>query len=410
MSTTAPFWIRAPHLSAGALAVALAGGLFWLLSALHFDRRLAHLTASDMLEVKDQGLALQREAFADKDLLPIYGSSEFRNDSPYAGRMFFATHPTGFGLFIVGKAGSKTLIIAHRLGALGDAIRGRKVVIILSPTWFLSEKEGVGFYEGNFSALQAEELIFKSSLSPDLKRAFATEFLKYPKALAGHEFLRFELKRLTDRTPSLEDRIALGLGGYVGDFLNAIDECSTTLALSPKIVQHPTGLSLPAKTPKQKPAWDDLTKSASERHSSADLAEEYPDGNGPSAEKLALKLGGKKAEPFQVMLERSDEWYHLDLLLRTMRELGVKPLIISIPINATSFATAGVKPVDRELYYAMLRDKLRPYHFPFETFETHETDPSFFNDEMGHPSAKGWMYFNRLIDQFYHDKLPATLD
>ncbi len=410
MSATIPFWIRAPHLAAAAISVALAALLFWLLAAFHIDRRLAHFTASDMLEIKDQGLALQREAFADKDLLPIYGSSEFRNDSPYAGRMFFAAHPTRFGLFIVGKAGSKTLIIAQRLGALGNQIRGRKVVIILSPTWFLSEKEGVGFYEGNFSALQAEELISKSPLSLSLKRAFAREFLKYPKSLVGHEFLKFELQRLATKNPSWGDKLALGLGTYVGDFLQVMDECTTTMALSPEILQHPAGLSLPAKTPKQKLAWDDLTRAAGQEHSSADLAQEYPEGGGPSAEKLAHKLGGKKGTPFPVMLENSDEWSHLDLLLRTMRELGVKPLIISIPINATSFAKAGVKPADRELYYAMLRDKLRPYHFPFATFEKHETDPGFFNDEMGHPSAKGWMFFNCLINQFYHDKLPAALD
>ncbi len=60
MSQAIRLWIRAPHLSAATLALAAATILFFILfDVFHIERRLAHLTAPDMLEVKDEGSALQ---------------------------------------------------------------------------------------------------------------------------------------------------------------------------------------------------------------------------------------------------------------------------------------------------------------------------------------------------------------
>jgi len=411
MSQAVRFWTRAPHLSAAGLAATLAVLTFWLLAgSFHLERRLAHLTAPDMLEVKDQGLALQDEAFADRDLLPIYGSSEFRNDSPYSGRMFFSHYPTGFGLFIVGKAGSKTLIVAQRIGALGEKVRGRKVVVILSPTWFLAQKEGKGFYEGNFSALQADELIFNSPLSPGLKRDFAREMLKYPKTLTNHRLLNFELQRLAAGQDALSDRILRGIGRSTDDVLRVVDRYETTFALASEVLHDPAGLVTGGRHPKQHPAWSDLTTAAASSSRTSDPFGSTPAQIAQSARKLEAKLRGRGQPSFETMLNNSDEWGHLGILLRTFRELGARPFIVSLPVNATAFGGAGVKPDEIAYYYARLRNELRESGYPFATCEQYEHDPRFFADDLGHPSAKGWMILNHLFDQFYHDKLPATLD
>jgi D-alanine transfer protein len=411
MSQAVRFWIRAPHLSAAGTAIVLAALALWILfGTFHLENRLTHLAAPAMLEVKDQGLALQDEAFGDRDLLPIYGSSEFRNDSPYSGRMFFSHYPTGFGLFIVGKAGAKTLIIAQRIGALGNRVRGRKVAIVLSPTWFLAQKEGRSFYEGNFSALQAEELIFNSPLSPGLKRDLAREMLKYPETLENHHLLDFELHRLAAKDDTLEDRLVRGLGRSVDDVLQVVDRYETTFALASEILHDPAGLATGHRHPKQRPAWNDLTRAAAASSPTSDPFGSSPAEVAQAAKKLGAKLRGRGQPSFEAMLNQSDEWAHLDLLLRTFRELGAKPFIISQPINATAFRGAGVKPAEIAYYYARLRNELREYGYPFATCEQYEHDPRFFSDDLGHPSAKGWMLLNRLIDQFYHDKLPASLD
>ena len=406
MSQAVRFWIRMPHFSAAILAFTSMVILCWaLFDVLHIERRLAHFSAPQMLDVKDQGFALQDEAFGDKDLLPIYGSSEFRNDTSFSGRMFFSHYPTGFGLFIVGKAGSKTLITAERIGALGEKVRGRKVVIILSPTWFLAKQEAESTYRGNFSALQAEKLIFESPLSMSLKADLAREMLKYPKTLTHQPLLRFELERLTGMHHTIEDRLVMGLGRSEDRFWELLDRVETTFALSGQMIENTVEFSN-AKRAKATPNWNDLIQKAS-ASSSPKVWESEKDSGGA---KLERKLRGKYHTPFTTMVDRSDEWSHLVLLMRMFRELGVKPLFINIPINATAFETAGVTPAQLDYYYARLKNTVGDFHYPLATFEKEQQDPNFFADSLGHPSAKGWMTFNRTINQFYHGKLPPSLD
>jgi len=407
MTQAVRFCIRAPHLSAAFIALASMAVIYWVLfDTLHIERRLAHFTAPQMLEIKDQSLSLQDEAFGDKDLLPIYGSSELRNDSPYAGRIFFSQYPTGFRLFTVGKAGSKTLIIAERIGALGEKVRGKKVVIILSPTWFLARQEARSSYRGNFSALQAEELIFNSPLSQSLKADLAREMLKYSKTLAGHPLLRFELKRLAGMHHSIEDRLVMELGKSEDGFLALLDRLETTFALSGQMIENVPQLPDVHRHAKTTENWDALVGKAAIT-SNPEGWESEKDSGGI---KLGRKLRGEHNASFPAMIDRTDEWKHLVLLMRTLRELGAKPLFINIPLNANAFEEAGVTPEQLKYYYARLRNTVRDFHYPLATFEKYQGDSHFFADSLGHPSAKGWMVFNRTINQFYHGKLPPTLD
>ncbi len=415
ISQPARLWDRAPHLTAAAIAMVSTAALFSVLfGALHIEKRLARLTAPEILEVKDQGISLQEEAFSDKRLLPVYGSSEFMNDTPYAGRIFFKDFPTGFEIFVVGKAGAKTLIIAQRIAALGHKVRGQKVVIILSPTWFMTKREPPKAYDANFSALQASELAFNSPLSRALKRDFATEMLKYPETLEGHGLLRMELERLAAKSHTVEDRLLGEIGRSENDFLQLLDSCQTVFALSGEMLEHPSELAAHRTHGAQKQDWDGLFAEAAKfshvnsYENSMDDALASPDDM--VNQKLDWKFSGEKVMPFGSMLTRSDEWSHLDILLRTLKELGAKPLILSIPINATAFKTEGVTPTQRELYYTHLRKEVGAYNFPVATFEENDGDPNFFGDAVGHPSAKGWMTFNKTISQFYHGKLPSHLD
>lgn len=414
MSQAVRFWIRAPHLTAACAALAATVVFLWVLfGVVHIDRRLAHFAAPQFLDVKDLSVALQEDAFADKRILPIYGSSEFRNDTPYSGRIFFSHFPTGFELFSIGKAGAKTLIVAERIAALGNAVRGKKLVIILSPTWFLAKTENSSPYDGNFSALQAGDFAFNSPISRSLRRAIAREMLHYPETLRGHGLLRLELQRLAASKRSPEDRLLGELGRSGDEVMELLDRCRSMFALSTDLLRDPETLADRHPGAKTKLDWDGLLQKAAVFSDHSSYASSLTDPNaddGKDAQKLVQEFRGSHSMSLTSRLDSTDEWYHLELLLRTLRELGAKPLIISIPINATSFGFMGVTPAQREYYHARLRNEVRDFGYPLATFERDETNPNFFGDSMGHPSALGWMTFNRTIDQFYHDKLPAHLD
>src|SRR3954469_20551720 len=82
-----------------ALSVALLITALALAAALFYSRRLeqryVHALAPEFHTSKLQGVALQRLAFQQPDLLMLYGSSELAKEMTNNPREFFADYPTG---------------------------------------------------------------------------------------------------------------------------------------------------------------------------------------------------------------------------------------------------------------------------------------------------------------------------
>jgi D-alanine transfer protein len=109
-----------------------------------------------------------------------------------------------------------------------------------------------------------------------------------------------------------------------------------------------------------------------------------------------------KDAAFRARVASAGEWTDLELLFRTLTEVRAKPLILSMPIDPTYYAARGVSRSARNLYYDRMRELARRYHFPLVEFEDHDADPTFLIARREHPTPKGWMYYNRALDNFFH--------
>src|SRR5215472_14265154 len=196
---TAPIRERMPHAFAGLLALVLAAIILFAAHRvlIHLEHATIVSTAPEIFALKNQGLAFQRAAAHSPDVLPIYGSSELsRPEAPQRGNLFFRTAPTGFQLSPVGAGGANPLIMLQKVGALGSALRGKRLAFSLSPGWFCNKKPGTQGYKGNFSPMAATEMVFGTALDFDLKREIASRMLQFPSTLEQRPFLEFALERL----------------------------------------------------------------------------------------------------------------------------------------------------------------------------------------------------------------------
>jgi D-alanine transfer protein len=71
-----------------------------------------------------------------------------------------------------------------------------------------------------------------------------------------------------------------------------------------------------------------------------------------------------------------------------------------MPIDA--YAARGVSRSSREIYYNRMRELAGRYHLPVIEFEDHDADPTFLIARREHPTPKGWMYYNKALDNFFH--------
>jgi D-alanine transfer protein len=389
-----------PHLFSGLVALALASAVLFVgeLVAIHLERSTVSSTAPELFPLKNQGLAFQRAAVHAPNVLSLYGTSELITPSVQdRANLFFRSAPTGFQVSPVGGGGANLLVMLQKVGALGSDLRGKKLVISLSPGWFLKVKSGWKGYQANFSPMAASKMIFGAGLNFELKREIASHMLESPGTLDGRPLLRFALRRLA--SGGWLDRLifcALSPAGKLQTVLMTLQDHFAALTyirdqIKPAPRLHPEVLDwskLIAKASETKPARSSNVKGT------------------PSFD--ALVVPGSRDVPFRNDLNASPGWKNLELLLRVLAQVHARPLILSMPIGGNFYDHAGISRSAREDYYVKLQALVQRYHFPLVEFKGHDEDPAFLIRHESHLTAKGWMYYDRSLDDFFHGRAPRS--
>ena len=379
------------HLTAFTLALLVASALAAcaLFVCKDIEVRFIHAVATDLSDLKLQGVALQKEAFKNDDLLVLYGSSELVKDVPNRASEFFEPYPTGFRVFPVGKAGTVSLAILQKIASVGGNLRGKKVALSLSPSFFFDETVNSEYYDGNFSALQASELAFSTSLSPELRRDAAKRMRLYPDTLSENWTLDFAVERLAG--DSFADRALYGAMWPLGKLATAVGRAQDHIEAGIQI-------SAENQDPDAKPAkiaginWREVIRVANASKKR------------PPASRLTQRPKGSRDASFVASLTAADEWDDFELILRTFRELGAKPLLLSMPLHGADLETTGVSAEARARYGQKLAELAKNYATPLVYFQEFENDPTFWDDSQDHPGEKGWAYYNKVLDDFFHER------
>jgi D-alanine transfer protein len=329
--------------------------------------------------------------------LPLYGSSELIFPPvPEKASSFFRTAPTGFQVSPVGHTGTTSLIVLQKVGALGSDLRGKKLAISVEPGWFLADDRGLcATYKVNFSLMAASEMAFGTALDFKLKRAIASRMLECPSTLKKSPLLEFALRRLASGR-SL-DRVVFCALWPIGkaetallvlqDHFAALNYIRHEINPAPRC--HPEILEWRKLIAKVGNA--DKTK----KESSMD-------------EQIAPRRGEAVG---RIQMNAGSGWKDLELLLRALAEIHAQPLILSMPIDGRFYDQIGVSRSARESYYQKIRAMAQRYNFAVVEFEQHDEDPTFFDRHMQHvPSrhltAQSWMFYNRALDDFFHNRSP----
>lgn len=402
-----------PHLIAAAVTLILfVAGAF---GAHFYFEQLAqeYVNALAPLEFqqKEQGSLLQRAAFRQADLLPIYGSSELDQEDfsgEYHGSKLFRTYPTGFTIFPIGRGGTGCLILLQDLASIGPDLRGKKVAISMSPPWFIrpgAEQVLHDLYLGNYSHLTANALVFSTDISYGLKSAAAKQMLVYPDSMESDPLLITAARALArDSLPNRAIYAVLLPLGKLRDFtFDLQDGMEIWLFLR----SHPE--ITPAVSKQPKPIdWQALISKASDE-AQANAARNpfgFDDAFWKQRGTRMLAAYKRSDKEFIQTVNGQSEWRNCKLLFDALKEFGAHPFVLSQPIKGAYFKYLGVSYNARKQYYLKMRDLIKKYDLPLMDFAEHDDDLFFVVDPYSHLSRKGWAFYSQALDEFYHNQLP----
>ena len=368
-----------------------------------------HTEAFDVYPFPEKliGLALQRQAFADPGLLPVYGSSELTQPQANRADEFFEGHPTGFGTFLVGNPGETCLIIATKLAALGLETRGKKVVVFLSPGWFLEAELDHKGFGVNFSPLQGNVFAFQSRLSSVLRRDLSRRLLDYPETVGQSPLLDTSLRSFVETTPANQAlRAALRPMGWAQTSLQK--ELEFVRLFDWWRQPHPARAEEAEKPTSARVDWSARLQRLEKQYARQKGVTAYSVGPRTRYDEARQSLFRDPKHPeatpdenFARDCEASKEWTDFRLLLRVAQEKGMRLLVVCQPLNTKFSRLQGLTPKSTTLFYNRLKTAVSPFKVRLVTFAQEETDAQFYQDSV-HPSGKAWITYDAELDTFFH--------
>jgi D-alanine transfer protein len=408
---------------AAMLALAIGVGLAWGWQryVLHVSSRYLEAMANVRAPIKSITLTLQRAAIESGHTLPLYGSSElYCCGDPYRPTQLFASRPTGFDVFAIGRSGIGNLLFMEMFGALGYALDGKKLVMLDSPPWFSNTDEAnAASYAGNFSPTIADAFVFDSPVSLSLLEAAAGRMLAYPDTLAERPLLRVAVEALADATPlHLAEYYVLLPLGRVQAWIERMQDATQT-----RHFMHGKKTLVPNAKPRTRRLhWSALatraTKIAVRRDSTNPFG--FPNRTyrfllqrGDITTALDLYRSGSSNRDGQTYpapteweqsVASSVHWTDLRLAAAVLHEVHAKPFIWSMPMPGFYDNFTVLSRRERQLYYDRWEHELERLGVPWLDFRDADEDLYFMTDTGAHFSPRGWLFADRALDMFWHEK------
>ena len=357
------------------------------------------------LHLKVVGSALDKAATKRADMMPIVGASEvYMRNSNFDTSHIFNNFPTGFTPFQITSNAITSVGMAEIFIGLGDKIKGKKIIVSYTPSTFEQSLDSRDYIH-NFSRLHLYELVLSNKITFPTKQKLTTRLLRYRGVFASDPLITWSVQNLGKNTlgNNLLYYAAYPLLYMQAAILAAEDHWVTVQSINSlqqkgRAIRH---VSSPIQ-------WDVLLEKARIIQQQNTTADPYGIDNTiwtRSYRNFHSEVPGSKDKEYLAKLEHSEEWEDLKILLTVLKELGATPLILGRPIPGAFYEAQGISAEARSVFYKKLHEVTDPFGFKVIDFHEFEMDKLFGEDRYPHTGREGWVYVNRAMDDFFHDRL-----
>lgn len=336
-----------------------------------------------------QGLYLQNKMFEDSKYMPIFGSSELSRLDEFHPSNYFQVNNQGFTPYLVGKGGDQSLIHAVNFAAHYQQLKGKKLVFIVSPQWFIKKGSDEQHFAPNFSSLQALDLAFNNQIDPAVKKNMMKRMLRFK--VVQHDAVLSELYKGMVNGQSWKVKAVMPAAKAYYSLLEKKDlyySMGETKGPERTISENLKGKS-----------WSELKTAA------AQLGERSSTSNpfyidDASYKKIKKKVKRVKGINKKRTYAKSVEYHDFEDMLDILKDAGAEPMFVVIPVNGKWYDYTGFPKKGRTDYYKKVTKQIKAKGFQVADLSGHEYDPYFMKDTI-HIAWKGWVYVDKAMEQFY---------
>ncbi len=408
------------------LVIVLLGARWYQDQALNRAGEHLQSTATTGAPVTWGALTFQRAALRDPHALVVFGSSESLCicGLPYLAGYYYRFGPTGFTVYAVGTGAMSDLVFAQTLGALGDSLAGKKMILSVPWERFQNPK-GVtpAAYDNLYRPEIADGFIFDAPLPLSLKAAVARRMLAYPETMADDPVLRTASEALA--RGSFADLIVYGALYPVGRIQSYVRQVQDAWQTDTYLDQHSwyhTNEPLQGTTPNWQQLLADGTQRALGQVSNNPFGwwYQYEDQEGASltnvqaVARYCATVGDPvppaPADDASSTLLQSPEWEDLSLAMQTTHSLQADALALTYPFPGYWLDfTRLTPPWERAAFVATFEAAGARTGVPTLALPEFDHDRLFLAEPLSHLSPRGAVLIDRAYDMFWQGQPPSEI-
>ena len=361
---------------------------------------------------------IMRSNITDRTLM-IMGSSELTHKSDTLAHPVNFFDETDCDPLLIGAGYTQSLFHAINVAAIGDSLKDRRVILIVSPSWF--KKSGVVdvAYASRFSESEFTEMLKNDNIS-DASKTYMIERTNkmlqsadpagYKRVLSSEKIIYADkADNIADDPvvsaacqPSLSDRINFRI-------YNAFNKERALYKMSFSSLLN-TDLSVPPTHPDQtiyntsgdidwSALHDDiLTRSASSHNNQFYMD---PDGYRKISHIVSHKKN-KNKDPSVNCYASSPEYGDFKCFLQVCNELGIEVNVFLLPLNGYWYDYMGYGPQTRSVFRQNVADITAEYGARLTDFSAYDFTKYFFEDGV-HLDEEGWLTLDEKIYEYFNE-------
>lgn len=344
-----------------------------------------------------KGNAVKNQAFADKEYVPFFGSSELSRISAFHPSTLALKYKRPYVPFLLGAPGTQSMTHYLMLQSMGKELTGKKIVFVISPQWFVPEGVTSMHFDRYFSKQQAYQWLFNLQKIEEADRYFAQRLLKYD-VVRKDVLLTGMLHRVSQN--QLPTSLQYGYLKLANHFYENEDAMFAGLDIKGKEQKVAQAM----KTLPNKYNYQQLDKLA------------YQQGEkrvGKTPFMIDRRFFNRKVKPDLVNLRGaqqtfdyrySPEYSDFELVLQAMAKYQIEPLFIIPPVNKqwsdyTGLSQQMLKECAEKITY-----QLKSQGFENVVDFTDQAATPYFLQDTIHLGWRGWLASDQYIQPFLMSK------
>jgi D-alanine transfer protein len=341
------------------------------------------------------GNYIKNSAMADPCYVPFFGSSEFKRFDMFHPSVLAERYKRSYRPFLLGEAGTQSLILYGILRSMGEDMRGRKAIFILSPQWFSKQGQSESSFELYYSPLQIYTWIVSLEEVDKAAQYYAKRLLSFSliqKKTAMKEVLE-EISQ--GRMPS-EHMLRHCRGQY--HLLSAEDRIFGALGIRFRNLKA-LAKGLPDEYDLEE--LDKLAWNTGEKHSRNNR---FQIDDSYFNRMLRSQLKKLKGTQKRVDYRKSPEYSDFQLVLNEMARLDMDVLFVLPPVNGrwmhhTGLSQKMLRDWERKLETQLTR---QGFHNILDLCDANDAD--YFMQDTIHLGWRGWVAIDIVVRPFLESK------